>query len=68
MLKQFKSLPTTAGITPNWFGKFQYRCYQYDKICDFSTLVQAYAGYLLKFQPSHFPPSSGYNNGLPKYC
>ncbi|WP_284115055.1 hypothetical protein [Acinetobacter pittii] len=36
-----------AYESPDWFGKFQYRCYQYDKICDFSTLVQAYAGYRL---------------------
>ncbi|RSO51690.1 hypothetical protein EA756_19450, partial [Acinetobacter lactucae] len=33
--------------SPDWFGKVQYRCYQYDKFCDFSTLVQAYAGYRL---------------------
>jgi hypothetical protein len=33
--------------SPDWFGKFQYRCYQYDKLCDFSTLVQAYSGYRL---------------------
>lgn len=31
----------------DWFGKVQYRCYQYDKFCNFSTLVQAYAGYRL---------------------
>ncbi|MFC2996400.1 hypothetical protein ACFODO_14235 [Acinetobacter sichuanensis] len=36
-----------AYESPDWFGQFQYRCYQYDKFCDFSTLVQAYAGYRL---------------------
>ncbi|MCG2572102.1 hypothetical protein LVY74_00835 [Acinetobacter sp. ME22] len=36
-----------AYESPDWFGKFQYRCYQYDKFCDFSTLVQTYAGYRL---------------------
>ncbi|OEC84896.1 hypothetical protein [Acinetobacter sp. YK3] len=36
-----------AYESPYWFGKLQYRCYQYDKLCDFSTLVQAYAGYRL---------------------
>lgn len=36
-----------AYESPDWFGKFQYRCYQYDTFCDFSTLVQAYAGYRL---------------------
>ncbi|MCX5466871.1 hypothetical protein [Acinetobacter nematophilus] len=36
-----------AYESPDWFGKAQYRCYQYDKFCDFSTLVQAYAGYRL---------------------
>ena len=30
-----------------WFGKAEYRCYQYDKFCDFSTLVYGYAGYHL---------------------
>ncbi|MFU8926280.1 hypothetical protein [Acinetobacter puyangensis] len=33
--------------SPNWFGKAEYRCYQYDTLCDFSTLVYAYAGYRL---------------------
>lgn len=36
-----------AYESPEWFGNFQYRCYQYDTFCDFSTLVQAYAGYRL---------------------
>lgn len=34
-----------AYESPNWFGKAEYRCYQYDQFCDFSTLVDAYAGY-----------------------
>ncbi|MEX7522312.1 hypothetical protein AB0879_007860, partial [Acinetobacter baumannii] len=33
--------------SPDWFGKVEYRCYQYDKFCDFSTLVYGYAGYHL---------------------
>ncbi|MBJ9984628.1 hypothetical protein IAE19_04125 [Acinetobacter sp. S40] len=33
--------------SPDWFGKAEYRCYQYDKFCDFSTLVYGYAGYHL---------------------
>ncbi|MDH5818694.1 hypothetical protein [Acinetobacter pseudolwoffii] len=36
-----------AYESPEWFGKFQYRCYQYENLCDFSTLVEAYAGYNL---------------------
>lgn len=31
----------------DWFGKLEYRCYQYDRLCDFSTLVYGYAGYRL---------------------
>lgn len=34
-----------AYESPDWFGKAEYRCYQYDTFCDFSTLVSAYAGY-----------------------
>lgn len=34
------------GYTANdWFGQAEYRCYQYDKLCDFSTLVSGYLGY-----------------------
>ena len=33
--------------SPNIFGNFQYRCYQFDTLCDFSALVQANAGYHL---------------------
>lgn len=54
-----------AYESPDWFGKFQYRCYQYDTLCDFSTLVQAYAGYnitltdniVIGLQPIPFGPS-----------
>jgi len=30
---------------PSLFGEMEYRCYQFDKICDFSSLVNAYVGY-----------------------
>ncbi len=33
--------------SPEWFAKAEYRCYQYDTLCDFSTLVYGYAGYKL---------------------
>lgn len=33
--------------SPQWLAKAEYRCYQYDTLCDFSTLVYAYAGYKL---------------------
>ncbi|NUF12342.1 hypothetical protein HUN21_10925 [Acinetobacter oleivorans] len=29
----------------NLFGNFEYRCYQFDKLCDFSSLVDANLGY-----------------------
>lgn len=49
----------------NVFGHAEYRCYQYDTLCDFSTLVDAYAGYKLNstdhitvgLQPIPFGPS-----------
>lgn len=31
--------------SPKLFSHIEYRCYQFDKLCDFSTLVDAYAGY-----------------------
>jgi len=34
-----------AYESPDWFGNAEYRCYQYDQFCDFSTLVYGYAGY-----------------------
>lgn len=33
--------------SPKLFGKAEYRCYQYDTLCDFSTLVDGYVGYKL---------------------
>lgn len=54
-----------AYESPEWFGRFEYRCYQYDDLCDFSTLVEAYAGYninasdniMIGLQPIPFGPS-----------
>lgn len=51
--------------SPDWFGKLEYRCYQYDTLCDFSTLVYGYVGYrfnstdniTLGLQPIPFGPS-----------
>lgn len=31
--------------SPKIFGHLEYRCYQYNKLCDFSTLVDANVGY-----------------------
>ncbi|MCU4391890.1 hypothetical protein KTH73_14305 [Acinetobacter courvalinii] len=50
--------------SPDWFGKLEYRCYQYDTLCDFSTLVYGYVGYrfnstdniTLGLQPIPFGP------------
>ncbi|WP_130802053.1 hypothetical protein [Acinetobacter ihumii] len=33
------------------FGHIEYRCYQFDKLCDFSALVDGYVGY--KINPSN---------------
>ena len=49
----------------DWFGQAEYRCYQYDKFCDFSTLVTGYLGYKISdtdnitvgLQPIPFGPS-----------
>ncbi|MBJ9985862.1 hypothetical protein IAE19_10460 [Acinetobacter sp. S40] len=62
-----------AYESPDWFGKVEYRCYQYDKLCDFSTLVYGYIGYhfnstnnltlglqAIPFGPSRFWDSSFY--------
>lgn len=38
--------------SPKIFGHVEYRCYQFDKLCDFSTLVDAYTGY--NFNEQHF--------------
>ncbi|MEB6478874.1 hypothetical protein [Acinetobacter vivianii] len=51
--------------SPDWFGRLEYRCYQYDTLCDFSTLVYGYVGYrfnstdniTLGLQPIPFGPS-----------
>ena len=36
--------------SPKLFGRVEYRCYQFDKLCDFSTIVDAYAGYNINDQ------------------
>lgn len=59
--------------SPKWFGNAEYRCYQYETFCDFSTLVSGYAGYRMNeknivtaglqaipFGPSRFWDSSFY--------
>lgn len=51
--------------SPKVFGSAQWRCYQWSDLCDFSTLVSAYAGYRLNetdnitlgLQPVPFGPS-----------
>lgn len=35
----------------NWHGELEYRCYQFDKLCDFSSLVDANLSY--HFDPDH---------------
>ena len=48
------------------FGRVIYRCYQYDELCDFTTLVDAYMGYKLNttdhltlgLQPIPFGPGT----------
>lgn len=34
-------------------GQFEYRCYQFDKICDFSALVDANLSYHIDHNPQH---------------
>jgi len=54
------------------FGHAEYRCYQYDTLCDFSTLVDGYVGYRLNetdqlvvgVQPIAFGPGRFWNNSL----
>ncbi|WP_332605042.1 hypothetical protein [Acinetobacter sp. ESBL14] len=54
-----------AYESPKVFGSVQWRCYQWSELCDFSTLVSAYAGYRLNstdhitlgLQPVPFGPS-----------
>ncbi|KAA8735696.1 hypothetical protein F4V57_02575 [Acinetobacter qingfengensis] len=51
--------------SPKFFGHIEYRCYQFDKLCDFSSLVDGYVGYninktdnlTLGLQPVPFGPS-----------
>lgn len=58
--------------SPDWFGKVEYRCYQYDTFCDFSTLVYGYAGYHLNqtdhitvgVQPIPFGPGRFWDNSF----
>lgn len=54
------------------FAHAEYRCYQYDTLCDFSTLVDGYAGYhfnekdqvTLGVQPIAFGPGRFWGNSL----
>ena len=54
------------------FGHAEYRCYQYDTLCDFSTLVDAYVGYRINetdqlvagVQAIPFGPGRFWNNSL----
>lgn len=62
--------------SPKIFGYLEYRCYQFDKLCDFSTLVDAYVGYNINdtqlvqagLQPVPFGPDrfweSNYYGGI----
>ena len=36
--------------SPEWFANTESRCYQYETLCDFSTLVYSYVGY--RFNPT----------------
>lgn len=54
----------------NLFGHLEYRCYQYDTLCDFSALVDGYVGYKLNktdtikvgLQDVPFGPGRGWEN------
>ncbi len=54
------------------FGQLEYRCYQYDTLCDFSTLVDGYIGYKIAdkntltvgVQPIPFGPSRFWESSL----
>lgn len=54
------------------FGHAEYRCYQYDTLCDFSTLVYGYMGYHINetdqlvagVQPIAFGPGRFWGNSL----
>lgn len=55
-----------------FFGKLEYRCYQYDTLCDFSILVDGYTGYKIDnqntltvgIQPIPFGPSRFWESSL----
>lgn len=55
-----------------FFGHTEYRCYQYDTLCDFSTLVDGYMGYhinkidqlVVGVQPIAFGPGRFWGNSL----
>ncbi|MHA3093298.1 hypothetical protein [Acinetobacter brisouii] len=54
------------------FGRAEYRCYQYDKLCDFSTLVDGYMGYKMNstdnltvgLQPIPFGPGQYWDSSF----
>lgn len=54
------------------FGQVQYRCYQYDQLCDFSTLVDGYVGYKINptdhiaigLQPIPFGPGQYWDSSF----
>ena len=54
------------------FGHAEYRCYQYERLCDFSTMIDAYVGYRLNktdqlvvgMQPIPFGPGRFWGNSL----
>ncbi|MBK0063837.1 MULTISPECIES: hypothetical protein [unclassified Acinetobacter] len=54
------------------FGHAEYRCYQYEKLCDFSSMIDAYMGYHLNktdqvvvgMQPIPFGPGRFWGNSL----
>ena len=54
------------------FGRAEYRCYQYEQLCDFSTMIDAYVGYRLNktdqlvvgMQPIPFGPGRFWGNSL----
>lgn len=70
---KFNTVILNIGYSsPNIFGNFQYRCYQFDTLCDFSTLVQANAGYHLNstdnvkvgLQPIPFGPGQFWDSSF----
>lgn len=66
--------------SPKFFEHVEYRCYQFDRLCDFSTLVDAYAGYNINktdnvtlglqtvpFGPSRFWESNWYGGVVTQF-